>query len=207
MGHCSGPFCRSWVAAVVHCSCIACCGSNCAMFLQCSTEALATSPARVGSAKNSQDSEWCWGAAADGEKGFGQLLWAVSGLPFFFFFLPSAGSKAVFALSHYLVSLFGQESLCGKLGHCWCNIPLARLVWSGVSVSLWRCHPSWRGQPLLGHSLALVPEARPLGAEPQGCCLGKRQSPVPFGVSWWGDLAGRAGGAAAVLLWAVSAAV
>lgn len=55
----SGPFCRSWVAAVVHCSCIACCGSNCAMFLQCSTEALSASAAQVESPKSKQDSEQC----------------------------------------------------------------------------------------------------------------------------------------------------
>lgn len=50
--------CRSWVAAVVHCSCIACAGSNCAMFLQCSTEALSIRQSRY-SLKGSWNSKRC----------------------------------------------------------------------------------------------------------------------------------------------------
>lgn len=50
--------CHSWVAAVVHCSCIACAGSNCAMFLQCSTEALSIRQSRY-SPKGSWNSKHC----------------------------------------------------------------------------------------------------------------------------------------------------
>lgn len=80
MGHGSGPFRRCWVAAVVHCSCIACCGSDCAMFLQCSTEALSVQQHRQ---RALPEPGAVLGGSSRWGKGVWQLLSAVPRLPLF----------------------------------------------------------------------------------------------------------------------------
>lgn len=79
------------------------------MFLQCSTEALSVQQHRLRALPELSGSD-ARGQQQMGKRGLAAAVGCAKTASFF-----SAGSMAVFAVSHWLASLFGQESLCKRL--------------------------------------------------------------------------------------------